>query len=120
MAQTFRSYIRTCRRACALTQDELAYLLGLSRGATVCKLEHGRAPDHFTTLAYLALFNASPRALFAGTFAEVEQRVRKRARILKERLQRKLQKRPNDRVLKHKVEMLEVLLAGTSVLPPSL
>lgn len=113
-------YIKTCRKACALTQAETAYLLGLKRGAAICKLEQGCKPSHLTTLAYMALLNAPARALFAGTFATVERRVKERTRVLIRRLKRQLEKHPDDNELKHKIEMLEELLSGKSVLPPEL
>ena len=113
-------YIKTCRKACALTQEETAYLLGLKRGTAVCKLEQGSQPSHASTLAYMALLNAPARVLFAGTFATVERRVKKRTRVLVRRLKRKLEKHPDDNGLKHKIEMLEELLSGESVLPPEL
>lgn len=114
------NFIKTCRKACALTQQETAYLLGLKRGSTVCKLEQGRAPDYERALAYLALLNAPARVLFAGTFASVEQRVKRRTRTLVRKLRCELKKRPKDSVLKHKIEMLEELLSGKSVLPPEI
>ena len=115
-----RNYIKTCRKACALTQEETAYLLGLNRGVTVCKLEHGRSPDHLTTLAYLALLNVPARVLFAGTFAKVERRVKERTRSLVRRLRKKLDQNEGDNALRHKIETLEELLSGKSVLPPDL
>ena len=106
------NYIKTCRKACALTQEETAYLLGLSNHSAVSKLEYGRYPDHVTTVAYLALLNAPARVLFAGTFASVERRVKKRLRTLVRKLHGELKKDPNDSQLQRKIEKLEELLSG--------
>jgi transcriptional regulator with XRE-family HTH domain len=81
------NYLRGERRATRITQDEIAFLLGLKDGSTVSRYESGpRLPDLRVAFAYEAILGISVRELFEGVFREVELGVQARAKILAERL----------------------------------
>ena len=77
------NYIRTHRRKAALTQDELAFLLGCEHGTKISRYERERrTPTFEAILALEAVFGVPIRELFAGRFHQVEQSVVERAREL--------------------------------------
>ena len=78
--------IRRKRREFALSELELADLLGLSE-ARVCRLEQREVNTRLRTAFGLqVIFAAEPRELFPRTFAEVEEAVMRRAAKLDETL----------------------------------
>ena len=80
-------YVRRYRLRAALTQKEMAHLLGCRSPATVCQYEaRKREPDLRTALAYQVVFGLSVEALFPGIHREVEQEVLIRAGRLSEQL----------------------------------
>ena len=80
-------YLRRYRLRAALTQREMAQLLGCRSPATVCQYEaRKREPDLRTALAYQVVFGLPIEALFPGIHREVEQKVRNRAGRLSEQL----------------------------------
>jgi len=84
------NYIRTHRRKAALSQDEVAFLLGCAHGTKVSRYERGsRTPTFDTALALEVVFGVPVAELFAGRFHEVEQSVVKRAKVLVEKLRQK-------------------------------
>lgn len=81
------NYIRMYRRRSALSQEEVAYLLGAGSAATVARYENARRePTLETVLALEAVFGISISELFAGRFNQVEQSVRERASELLEKV----------------------------------
>ena len=87
MANHMPHYIRRYRLRAALTQREMAHLLGCQSPATVCQYEaRKREPDLRTALAYQVVFGLPVEALFPGIHREVEQEVLIRAGTLSERL----------------------------------
>lgn len=84
MPQTkLQNYMRTHRKRAGLSQDEAAFLLGLSGGDKVSRYERrSRLPSLETVLAAEAVFGVPASELFAGLFEEVEEETRKRARDL--------------------------------------
>jgi transcriptional regulator with XRE-family HTH domain len=80
------NYLRTSRKKLALTQEEVAFLLGVKgegRGAKVCRDEtFTREPSLKAALAYEAIYHMPVRDLFAGLYQQVEQEVAGRAKIL--------------------------------------
>jgi transcriptional regulator with XRE-family HTH domain len=80
------NYLRTSRKRLALTQEEVAFLLGVrgpGRGAKVCRDETlAREPSLRTALAYEAIYHKPVRDLFAGLYREIEQEVIERAKII--------------------------------------
>lgn len=77
------NYLKANRRRLALSQDEVAFLLGTQSGAKVCRYERFvREPSLRTALAYEVIFKRSVSELFGGLYQEVEREVAGRARIL--------------------------------------
>ena len=80
------NYLRTHRKRLALTQEEVAYLLGVKgefKGTKVCRDERfAREPSFRVALAYEAIYQIPVRDLFAGLYQEIEQQVAGRAKIL--------------------------------------
>jgi DNA-binding XRE family transcriptional regulator len=87
MAIHMPHYVRRYRLRAALTQKEMAHLLGCQSSATVCQYEaRKREPDLRTALAYQVVFGLPVEALFPGIHREVEHEVLIRARRLSEQL----------------------------------
>ena len=80
------NYLRANRKRLALSQDDVAFLLGTQSGAKVCRYERFvREPSLETALAYEAIFKRSVSELFGGLYQKVEREVTERAKILAER-----------------------------------
>ena len=80
------NYLKANRKRFALSQDEVALLLGSNNGAQVCRYERfAREPSLATALAYEAIFKRSVSELFSGLYQQVEQEVAERARLLLEK-----------------------------------
>lgn len=83
MSRSLPNYIRSYRRKSALSQGDIAFLLGQQAGTTVLRHEDDqRVPTLDAALAYAAVFRTDPRELFAGRYEEAERLVRERAREL--------------------------------------
>src|ERR1039457_6727515 len=77
------NYLRANRKRLALSQDEVAFLLGTQNGAKVCRYERFvREPSLATALAYEAIFKRLVSELFPGLYQKVEQEVAARAKPL--------------------------------------
>jgi transcriptional regulator with XRE-family HTH domain len=80
------NYLRTHRKKLALSQEEVAFLLGGTgehKGSKVSRDESFlREPSLRAALAYEAIYGKSVRELFAGLYEEIEKEVVKRAKIL--------------------------------------
>lgn len=97
-------YVRRHRLRAALTQREMANLLGCQSAATVCQYEaHKREPDLRTALAYQATFGVAVAALFPGIYREVEQKVLRRAGRLAEQLGKDVPGRVHKRAALHAI-----------------
>jgi len=80
------NYLKANRKRLALSQDEVAFLLGSRSGAKVCRHEmFVREPSLETALAYEAIFKRSVSELFGGLYQKVEREVGERAKILNDR-----------------------------------
>jgi|SRR6185369_11798288 transcriptional regulator with XRE-family HTH domain len=80
------NYLRANRKRLALSQDEVAFLLGTRSGGKVCRYERFvRQPSLETALAYEAIFRRSVSELFPGLYQKVERDVAERAKTLRER-----------------------------------
>src|SRR6266576_1911691 len=80
------NYLRANRKRLALSQDDVAFLLGTRSGAKVCRYERFvREPSLQTALAYEAIFKKSVRELFGGLYQKAEREVAERAKILAEK-----------------------------------
>jgi DNA-binding XRE family transcriptional regulator len=83
MTRPLPNYIRTFRKRSGLSQEEMAFLLGLTSGTSVLRHEDGqRVPMLDTALAYSVICRVDARELFAGRYVGAEVEVRKRARKL--------------------------------------
>jgi transcriptional regulator with XRE-family HTH domain len=77
------NYLRANRKRLALSQDEVAFLLGTQSGAKVCRYERfAREPSLETALACEAIFKRSVSELFPGLYQKVEREVAARAKAL--------------------------------------
>ena len=72
----FSNYLCTCRKQIALSQDDVAFLIGARGGAKVCRHEtFSCEPSLATALAYEAIFQKPVREIFAGLYQQIEQAV---------------------------------------------
>lgn len=87
------NYLRTHRNRAALSQEEVAFLLGakgMEKGSKVSRDEQlARTPSLKTALAYAAIFDVPVKELFAGMYEEVEAAVAERAKVLGLRIEKK-------------------------------
>src|SRR6266540_1660214 len=88
MDHRLKSYARPLRRRWALTQRELAFLVGVKSGTAISRIEGlQRTPSLAAALAYAVIFGATPLELFPGYLVEIQQAVHSRANDLYEELQ---------------------------------
>ena len=107
MASRLPNYLKTYRKRAGLSQDEVAFLLGCQSGAKVSRYERlARQPSLETILAYEVLFGTPASELFAGVYAKVEQRLKRRVRRMIARLS---EDKPTKRTLR-KLAALNALL----------
>ena len=105
--ETPLNYVRTKRRHWALTQKELAYLIGIEGRTGITRIEQGeRLPTIEIALALEVLFGTPPRTMFPHFYAETEETLMQRALLLHERLIQGTS--PTE---KRKCELLEQALA---------
>jgi transcriptional regulator with XRE-family HTH domain len=80
------NYLRTNRKKSALSQEEVAFLLGgigESKGSKISRYEScSREPTLSAALAYEVIYGKPVRELFAGLYQQVEQNVAERAKLL--------------------------------------
>lgn len=99
--------VRAHRRRWALTQDELAALLGIESRTGVSRIEQGeRLPSLECAFALEVLFGVAPRTMFPQFYLEVEERVMRRALTVHEGLTQR-----TSPCQKRKSELLETALA---------
>jgi transcriptional regulator with XRE-family HTH domain len=80
------NHVRKYRKRSALSQRDVAYLLGVASGSKVCRYERfTREPGFSTALAYEAIFQVAVSELFPGLYQRIEAGVRARAKRLMER-----------------------------------
>ena len=80
------NYLKANRKRLALSQDEVAFLLGSRTGAKVCRYERfAREPSLETALAYEAIYKRTVSEIFGGLYQKVEREVSERATILTQR-----------------------------------
>ena len=86
---TLSNYLRIHRRRLSLSQEEVAFLLGvkgMDKAIKVCRDEKFvRRPSLEEALAYEAIYGIPVRELFAGLSVQIEQDVAERARLLRYR-----------------------------------
>jgi len=77
------NYLRSNRKRLALSQDEIAFLLGVQSGAKLSRYEQfNREPSLATALALEVIFQRSVSELFDGLYKKVEREVATRAKVL--------------------------------------
>lgn len=100
------NYVRTQRRRWALTQKEVAGLLGIEDHACISRIEQGeRIPSLESALALEVLFGEPPKLLFPHIYAETEEALMVRAAALHESFIHSIKPRE-----KRKRELLELAL----------
>jgi len=79
--------LRAHRKRSALTQNEVAFLLGGHNGSKVSRYEQlTREPELKTALAFQVIFKKPVSILFPGLFEKIKSAVRERARVLAKRV----------------------------------
>jgi transcriptional regulator with XRE-family HTH domain len=77
------NYLRAHRKRLALTQADVAYLLGMKDGIKVCRYEaFVHEPKLHIVLAYEAICEKPASELFVGRYEEVVEEIAKRAEML--------------------------------------
>ena len=80
------NHVRKYRKRPALSQRELAYLLGAESSSKVCRHERFTCePNLLTALAYEAIFQVTVSELLPGLYQKIEAGVRARAKKLLEK-----------------------------------
>lgn len=104
------------RKRSALTQQELAALLGSVYGSKVSRYERdARLPTLETLIAYEVLFKVRWRELLAGEYHRVYRQVRRRAQALSREIDAKTQWTP---ALQRKLDFLaDIINPPTSHTP---
>jgi transcriptional regulator with XRE-family HTH domain len=112
MSKKLPNYLRTYRKHATLSQDEVAFLLGSSKGTKVSRHEHSaRVPSIEALFAYEIILGVPLRELFAGTFEGVEERVAGRAGALLAKL---VDEAPS-RLTARKIVVLGRLIPGAEI-----
>jgi transcriptional regulator with XRE-family HTH domain len=113
MSEQIPHYLRRYRLAAALTQKEMAHLLGCQSPATVCQYEaRRREPDLRSAFAYQVAFGVPLEELFPGIFRQVEEDVLNRAG----RLAEQLADADGNLALAHKRRALGSMIAADAVM----
>lgn len=85
------NYLRSNRKRLALSQSEVAFLIGRRGAAKISGYERfTREPNLRAALALEVIYKRSASELFDGLYQEVEKEVAERAKILNHRKDRKL------------------------------
>jgi DNA-binding XRE family transcriptional regulator len=78
-----QNYLRAYRKRLALSQDEMAFLLGLRSGTNVCRSERfARMPSLEDAFAYELIHGKPARELFSSLYEKVAREVTARAKVL--------------------------------------
>jgi transcriptional regulator with XRE-family HTH domain len=81
-------YLHTERLFSALSEEELAYLLGAANASTISRFETGmRTPSLKAAFACQVLFDTPPSNLLPKLYRQVEEEVVRRAYVLHQRIQ---------------------------------
>jgi transcriptional regulator with XRE-family HTH domain len=85
-----QNYLRSNRKRLALSQADVAFLLGNQSSAKICRYERFvREPNLKTALALAVIFKKPIEELFAGMYRTVEREISARAKALSYRLEQK-------------------------------
>lgn len=84
------NYLRTHRNRHALSQHEVAYLMGGHGAGMSSKMSldenQGRETGLRAAMAYEIIYGTPVRELFAGVYEEVQQEVLERARLMRHKV----------------------------------
>ena len=81
------NHLRSHRKRIALSQSEVAFLMGAHGGAKVCRYERfARNPSLETALAFEVLLQKPARELFPGLYRKIEKEIAARTKILIHRM----------------------------------
>lgn len=84
------NYLISNRRRLALSQEEVAFLLGQREGSSISRFESfRRMPDLEEAIALAIVYDLPIPELFAGVFSRVEREVFSRAKVLSFRVGRR-------------------------------
>jgi DNA-binding XRE family transcriptional regulator len=109
------NYLRRYRKRGALTQEDIAFLLGAACGTKVSRHERSaRPPSLQTALTYQAIFGVPVHELFPGDYREAVAAVHGRAA----QLSRKLDHRPEDTKTPFRHKILASVGADAALSPP--
>jgi transcriptional regulator with XRE-family HTH domain len=112
MSRKLPNYLKTYRKKCGFSQNEMALLLGCRSGAKVSRFEHyKRDPDLRTALACQVMFGIPANEIFPGIFAEVEKVTKEQAMLLS----RKLEYLPSTPLTLRKKDILSRMTSGREV-----
>ena len=105
------NYLRTFRKRSALTQVDIAFLLGARSGAKVSRLERlSRFPNLKTAFACQVIFGVPADALFPGLYRDIASHLAERAKVLRLTVSRRESTRGSER----RVKMLDGIVTRTS------
>jgi DNA-binding XRE family transcriptional regulator len=107
MDPRIKTYVRPLRRRWALTQRELAFLVGAKSGAVVSRIEGLKRPPSLpVTLACALVFGTAPLELFPDLHSQIHNDVLRRVNELYDELQGNPSKET-----RIKLDFLETVLA---------
>ena len=107
MAHRLNNYVRTFRKRCGLSQEEVAFLLGCHCGTKVSRYERfARVPTLRSAMALAVVLQTPVCDLFAGIHDTVLRETLMRVRTLCRRLEVS-----SDPAARKKLRLLQVLLA---------
>jgi hypothetical protein len=110
--QLFPNYLTANRKRLALSQDEVAFLLGNEIGEKVCRHERFlQVPELETILAYEVIYQRPIRELFGGLFQKIQTEVAARAKMLS--LKKNLCK-PNHRSARKQQALADIVAARSA------
>jgi transcriptional regulator with XRE-family HTH domain len=94
------NHLRAHRKRLGLSQEDVAFLLGMGDGAKVCRDERfARRTSLETALAYEAVYKRPVSELFAGLYERIEEEVAARSKILAQRAEHR---KPNRRTARQR------------------
>jgi hypothetical protein len=99
MSSQLPNYLVANRKRLALSQEDVAFLLGLKKGDNICRHERFvRQPTIETVFAYEAIYKRTASEIFSGLYRRIEDEIALRARSLL----RKTQCRKRNRRTEHR------------------
>lgn len=77
------NYLRANRKRLALSQGDVAFLLGKQIGAKISRYEtFAQAPSLENALAFEIIYKLSAGELFGGLYGQLEKEIAERAKVL--------------------------------------